>query len=254
MKLTFQPSVILVCVSACAAPSSLGPTPAAAPAPGPTPTTTFVPTQEHLGVHVINVGQGTCILIECPGGGLIVNDCGSKGRADVEAARKKIKAILDANPKGDDDRYPATLYVSHGDGDHYNWLQDWGKDPAPFVARLNRAYYASEAGTRYIGLGMLQKHLDTQWIDLAKSIKGKKAGDLLIQPKCGRAKVVVLTQNTPQDLESEATKTNAESIVLMVQHGKSSFISTGDAPTMSKRKRSPTRTQGAAGRRRRRWK
>lgn len=39
---------------------------------------------DELRVHFIDVGQGDCTLIECPGGGVILVDCGSLGGGDKD--------------------------------------------------------------------------------------------------------------------------------------------------------------------------
>lgn len=117
---------VLFGLAGCA--STSGPSPDA-----PTPANT------QLKVHVLDVGQGFCILIECPAPDKpILYDCGSSGgaviaaRANQPLVKQRLAELLQAggyivNGKAQ----LQALVVSHSDKDHYNWL--------PFVAPLPAA-------------------------------------------------------------------------------------------------------------------
>ncbi|AUX29287.1 MULTISPECIES: ComEC/Rec2 family competence protein [Sorangium] len=72
-----------------------------------------------LVLHFIDIGQGNCTFIQCPGGETILVDCGSKSCKELVAplAREYIKGLLHVNRLD-------YLVISHPDGDHYNLLAE----------------------------------------------------------------------------------------------------------------------------------
>ena len=79
---------------------------------------------EDLRVHFLNVGPGTCTVVECPGTekSVMIIDCGShwqfKTKTGQTAEQMKEKIIpMVSNPAT-----RPTLILSHGDFDHYTYL------------------------------------------------------------------------------------------------------------------------------------
>jgi competence protein ComEC len=73
----------------------------------------------HLRVDAISVGHGNCILTRFPGGGSLLFDAGSAGRADDIAERVIVPALWSLGVRRLD-----LLVLSHGDADHYNGAEE----------------------------------------------------------------------------------------------------------------------------------
>jgi beta-lactamase superfamily II metal-dependent hydrolase len=79
---------------------------------------------EELRIHFLNVGPGTCTLVECPGsnGSAMIIDCGSHSQFQTKTGqtagqvKDKILPILNSYTTR------PTLILSHGDYDHYTYL------------------------------------------------------------------------------------------------------------------------------------
>jgi len=79
--------------------------------------------ENELRIHFLNVGAGTCTLLECPGPGdppPMIVDCGSLAPTqtdmDADAARDYIQEILSSHNSA------PNLVLSHADRDHYGWI------------------------------------------------------------------------------------------------------------------------------------
>ena len=64
---------------------------------------------------VLPVGQGDCVAMYCPNGDLVMFDCGSSNPEDALTALE-VKEVLLNNVKR------ITIFISHGDLDHYKYL------------------------------------------------------------------------------------------------------------------------------------
>ena len=64
---------------------------------------------------VLPVGQGDCVAMLCPNGDLVMFDCGSSNPEDALTALE-VKEVLLNNVKR------ITIFISHGDLDHYKYL------------------------------------------------------------------------------------------------------------------------------------
>lgn len=75
----------------------------------------------NLTLHFIDTGQGNCVLIECPSGGLILDDCGSVKRAEPpRETRFEINRIVrqytNLMPR------PLGVIATHPDRDHFDLI------------------------------------------------------------------------------------------------------------------------------------
>ena len=66
-------------------------------------------------VQVLPVGQGDCIAMHCPNGNLVMYDCGSRDRQGALSGMEVKNIIMEHVQR-------ATIFISHGDEDHYNYL------------------------------------------------------------------------------------------------------------------------------------
>ncbi len=174
--------------------------------------------EDELRIHYLNVGAGSCTLVECPGPNTppMIIDCGSTGPTtndmDRDSARTYIHNILD-----DHDRAP-NLVLSHADFDHYGWiphvLRDtdieniWqGGDSADYTRASFPAWISAQTAT-------LHQNLDSNWHNNGSPI----GADL----DCGDAAVFILTVNT-------GDSKNANSLVLNIEYDDFVATFTGDA-------------------------
>jgi len=80
-----------------------------------------------LSIYVFSVGSGVCIVVACPNGARIVNDCGTISRnGSTTAAVSYASRMLAQAPA--DQRY---VLLSHPDLDHYNLLRNLGYEDDP---------------------------------------------------------------------------------------------------------------------------
>ena len=82
---------------------------------------TFLQPDANLQVYAIPVGQGDCIIMQCPNGNIVVLDCGSNGGNGVMPAQ-----IQDSLGNARLGRVVAII-ISHPHQDHFNYLNriDW---------------------------------------------------------------------------------------------------------------------------------
>ncbi|MCG3131960.1 MAG: hypothetical protein FLDDKLPJ_02770 [Phycisphaerae bacterium] len=170
---------------------------------------------DELRVHFIDVGQGDCTLIECPGGGVILVDCGSLGGGDRDRVKAYIRERLDANAPRID-----TLILTHPDADHYNLLDDVldGVTVGKVLMTGTSDEYSS---------GDFSAWLD-EHESIVKRLRPTDFDTTDGEPKycgCGDAQVRILAA----DVAAAASPTNARSIVALVQYEDFDVLLTGDA-------------------------
>ena len=72
-------------------------------------------------MYALPVGQGDCTVITCPSetdpGDIVLVDCGAKPAGDIYSS-SGVKEFLQL------EKVRATVVITHGDKDHYNYLQD----------------------------------------------------------------------------------------------------------------------------------
>lgn len=176
---------------------------------------------DELRMHFLNIGAGTCTVVECPGAGArpMIVDCGSLGGAagdlTVQETRTYVRGVL-ANHSAE-----PNVVFSHADADHYNRipaiLDDidvatiWqGGDPSRYTVAGFPAWLAGQQGRGAVVRQGLPAHFHND--------RQPVSADL----SCGTASTFVLTVGTG---DSE----NARSLVLMIEHGDFTAVFTGDA-------------------------
>lgn len=219
-------------------------------------------TTSDLIVHVYDIGQGSCVLIECPGDLPILVDCGKMkvGGGSIQAAGRKINEVLD----GYSDYYqPLRVILSHGDLDHYSLLgtrNDQGRfllDPG----KVRDVYFGgafADYGSARGWMDEVHRSLSsprrpypvTRPCNTAARISCLRPNEVawgsIRRMSCGAAKVDLLTVNAqayyrghPEefvgtDWLSDGRK-NGDSAVVRVSYGGVSFLLTGDAQEMTER-------------------
>ena len=83
---------------------------------------------DELRIHFLNIGAGTCTVVECPGQDAppMVIDCGSLGGTEQDMTRDEAKSHIQAILEGHTESPNAVL--SHADQDHYGWIPEVLKD------------------------------------------------------------------------------------------------------------------------------
>ena len=175
--------------------------------------------QPELVLHFVEIGQGDCILIECPNGGFILVDAGSNARGDRDAVREYVRDQLDqTNPRID------TVVVTHPHTDHYNFLPDVLTDDIEvgqvLLVEGNDTY--QQAGGNFDG--WMQDHPGVPIVRLDEN-DSDPADDPSDICDCGDADVFVLAANVGG---SNAPR-NDRSIVLLLSYGEFDVVLTGDA-------------------------
>lgn len=177
---------------------------------------------DELRVHFLNIGAGTCTVVECPGANdprPLVIDCGSLGGTSNDMSESEatayIREILEASGA------PPNLVLSHADRDHYGWiatvLEDvqmghiWqGGDPDDYTADDFPEWLADQV----TGGAAVRDDFATGFHNQGAPITDG--------PTCGDAAVFVLTVNV-------AGSKNANSLVLAIDYEDFSVTFTGDA-------------------------
>jgi len=172
-------------------------------------------------IHFLNIGAGTCTLVECPGQDAppIVVDCGSLGGTGDDMTRDEAEVHIQAILKQHTE--PPNVVLSHADQDHYGWISNvlketkvnhiWqGGDPEEYT-ELNFPEWLVER----VGEGSIVH----RGFEADFSNDGKPLGSDL---SCGDAETFLLTVNT-------GSNRNSESLVLLIEYRDFVAIFTGDA-------------------------
>ena len=179
------------------------------------------PTDE-IRVHSLNVGAGSCHVIECPGTNAapIPYDCGRLKRSDPDLTKNEVVDYV----QGILDRYSADpiVIVSHADRDHYRYI------PAIMANRKTatvwfggfRDHYQGEMDAWLDGQAAQQVPLTGGLDDLPEGFSNN--GNAVAQLACGTAETFVLTVNA-------GNSKNARSLMARIEHGDFSVTLTGDA-------------------------
>lgn len=177
-----------------------------------------------LRVHILNIGAGSCQIIECPeSSDIIVADCGSMRPSDTDMLADDIVTYMDDLAFEEND-FIVTL--SHPHRDHINRiaaLMEGRKTKSVWLGGDFDEYRGSAA--RYIeaavaeGVPVLHGWPD----DFSNNARPVK--DL----QCGAADTYVLTVNSGGDSK------NGNSLMLMLEYGNFSMVFTGDAEGITER-------------------
>jgi competence protein ComEC len=173
-----------------------------------------------LRVTFVNTGAGLCTVINCPvsGGGTPVNsilyDCGSSGVGEngmpKDLAVGYVQHIL--NPDG------IAIFVSHPDGDHYNYIEK--------IMEKRKAVVVVLGGHRVEYNFGFQRWLKSQEEKGARVLDDFKQGGFSPIGTCGTAPLDILTVNAGEDR-------NSQSLVLQIKYGEQLATMTGDATIWS---------------------
>lgn len=173
-----------------------------------------------LRFHVLAVGAGSCVVIECPGheSSPIVVDCGSIGRGENGLTAEQLQAYVEPILS----RYtrPARLVLTHPDADHYSHI------PSLFHSRPVSHVWAG---------GALDQHTAAsfpEWMasPIASSANFRSGwppgwhneGEPVEELSCGTASSFVLNVNS-------GDSKNANSLSLQIEHLDFSVLFLGDS-------------------------
>jgi beta-lactamase superfamily II metal-dependent hydrolase len=169
-----------------------------------TQSASFTPTDGQMGVYLIDVGQGDCILLVSPSGKTMLIDAGERGNFDKIDAFLKDKGItrIDA------------LVATHPHSDHIGSMKDVVEN--------------YDIGAVYMTNAV---HTSATFENLLKAIQDK---GLKIKRLKGGTGVTLdwdgaVTINVLSPLRDEYDDYNLYSIVLKVTYGEFSIMLTGDA-------------------------
>ena len=183
---------------------------------------------DSIRVHSLNVGAGSCHVIECPGQNAapILYDCGQIERSDPDLSKNEVVSYVQRIL----DRYSADpiILVSHADRDHYSYI--------PAIMAERKAATVWFGGRRKDYGRTMQKWLGCQELKQVPVIGGMKDlpkrfsnnAKAIAQLACGDAETFILTVNAGR------TK-NDQSMVARIQHGEFSLTLTGDAAKATQR-------------------
>ncbi|MBW8309219.1 MAG: MBL fold metallo-hydrolase [Candidatus Paracaedibacteraceae bacterium] len=188
---------------------------------------------DDLEITFFNVGQGNCTLVRCPKGPALLVDAGStECPGNTSTAKKqfkrlkldKIKTRLNAylpTIKTKDDDIDLNVIVSHGDTDHYSWVEGI---VSPCIEQGKKV--------RFLLGGSPQKEYGGSFIKFVKFNQSAKYSKIWIEEyapteifplNCGEVECKILSAMT------DGTDKNYKSIVLKLSYGFQSVILTGDA-------------------------
>jgi competence protein ComEC len=177
--------------------------------------------QDEIRVHFLNVGAGTCTIVECPGPNAspMIVDCGSTGATDDDLSGDEVvtyvRGILAQHQSA------PNVVLSHADLDHYSHI-------ATALADLTAAsIWQGGDSDEYASAGFPTWLADQQnrgaalHRDFPAHFHNNRQplGDDL---SCGSASTFVLTANT-------GSSKNAQSLVLMVEYADFTAVFTGDS-------------------------
>lgn len=210
-------------------------------------------------VHVYDIGQGSCVLIECPDDLPILIDCGKMkgGGGTIQAAAAGINAVL----AGYDEARPLRVILSHGDLDHYSLLGT--KDDGRYLIdpeKVRTVYFGgayADYGTAKAWISAVDSNLTPARPNTATGPCDTPAAVSCLLPNetrwgsvrqiaCGKAKIDLVTVNaqayyTTHRAEFPVTpwksdgRKNGDSAVVRIRFGATSFVLTGDAQEMTER-------------------
>jgi beta-lactamase superfamily II metal-dependent hydrolase len=183
--------------------------------------------EDELRIHILNIGTGTCTVVECPGANAppMIVDCVSLGRTENDLTETEaatyVQHILSTTT------IRPNVVISHPDRDHYRYIATvlattpanhiWqGGTPAEYTTDGFPAWLQQQRD----GGATVHDDKPADWNNDAQPL-----GDTL---SCGTASTFVLTVNTGQEK-------NTQSLVLMIEYHEFTAVFTGDAegPTES---------------------
>ncbi|MFY0567111.1 ComEC/Rec2 family competence protein [Archangium lansingense] len=171
-----------------------------------------------LDIYFLDVGQGDGTFIICPDGTTILVDLGSKKNGHI-AGQDAIATIKNLMPKGKKIDY---LFVTHGDGDHYNLIPELVRSHG---FRFGKVYYSGPTSDYNKDMqGVIAGSSSAGFLDKSHSTEKKPL--LTIGSASNQVDVFLLSANYPSEDDSDK---NAKSICLMLAYGSLKAILMGDA-------------------------
>lgn len=178
--------------------------------------------EDELRIHYLNVGAGTCTIVECPGpdGPPMIIDCGSLGGTpadlDSDGARNYLQNILGKHQAS------PNLVLSHADRDHYGLIAHvlsgtqtqniWqGGDPDNYTADGFPVWRDNQEA----GGARVKGELDENFHGDGNPISDSELD-------CGEASVFILTVNS-------GDSKNGDSLVVEIHYDDFGATFTGDA-------------------------
>lgn len=183
------------------------------------------PAPSLMNIHVLNVGNAFCSLVECPGqdAPAIIYDCGTKtGRSSLDLTNTQINSYI----KKVIAKKKVHVIISHPDFDHYSRLPLATKGLS--VTSIWIGGKLSEYSHPYIKTWLKRKKRQKVPIYYGWTPTLKSKNNLKTQFSCGAAKVQLLAVN------SGKTR-NANSLMLQLQYNNFQAIFTGDATGVSEK-------------------
>lgn len=166
--------------------------------------------EKDLRITFLDVGQGDCICVEFPGGGCFLFDSGS---SSVNAVGK-YRLIPYLKSRGI--RKVDAVFISHGDQDHMNGMEELLTDGQIQIAMLVLPYGVKEGGSAEDFSSILE-------LAEQKNIPVKSVGAKTGFSKKG-VEFLCLNPNMPY----RAEEANAYSQVFLVRYGSFSMLLTAD--------------------------
>jgi competence protein ComEC len=177
--------------------------------------------QDELRIHFLNIGAGTCTVVECPGADAppMIVDCGSTGATTVDMnaqqTRTYVRDVLSQH------QVAPNVVLSHADLDHYGHIANtldnltvgsvWqGGDPGEYSLANFPTWLANQQNQGAVLHQSFPAHFHNNRQPVSNDLS------------CGDASTFVLTTNT-------GNSKNAQSLALMVEYEDFTAIFTGDA-------------------------
>lgn len=169
--------------------------------------------------HHLNVGAGSCAIVECPGPDTspVIVDCGSLEPTETDLSRDEVTEYIQSVLA----RYSAApiVTISHPDADHYKYI------PTALAGITPRSVWLG--GSRDEFPGAIDTWLTEQEAAGVEIQHGfapgfSNGGEPVAELPCGTAQTFIMTVNV-------GASKNANTMVLGVKHGDFGMIFSGDA-------------------------
>lgn len=167
-------------------------------------------------VHALNIGAGTCALLECPNSDdVVVYDCGQMAPSDTDLTADQIRDYYNA-VAGDDN---PTVVLSHPDRDHVNRISPMLGDHT-----AESVWFGGELGDYRDTIAEWLEAQDANGVPIYFGWEPGYSGNGAPIPElqCGDATAYLLTVNTERG-------TNPASLMLLYEYGDFSVVLSGDA-------------------------
>ncbi|MES1241534.1 MAG: hypothetical protein ABUT39_07935 [Acidobacteriota bacterium] len=158
-------------------------------------------------LHVLNVGDASCALVECPGlNEVLLFDCGKSGDEEKGAMTpKQIRHYITAVAG----KKNVKMVLSHPDNDHVNQVVDLGLSPSVLYLGGGKEDYQKKKEL----WSWLQKQKSVK-VGFAPGSSATKVPDL----SCGIADTAILTVNAGDGLYTPSQRVNSDSLVAAVEY------------------------------------